>query len=125
MRSYEFLAEDDLSSIEGNVIAALNLLAGRIKQGEMSDQLPVNMVIRYIRNTGISNFNIENLVDISEKNESLKNIIKSVSKDKITFKTDNISSDKNDSDTSSEADDDQQDKDTVSKMAKSALKRRS
>lgn len=124
MRSYEFLAEDDLSSIEGNVIAALNLLAGRIKQGEMSDQLPVNMVIRYIRNTGISNFNIENLVDISEKNESLKNIIKSVSKDKITFKTDNISSDKDDSDTSPEADQ-QQDKDTVSKMAKSALKRRS
>jgi hypothetical protein len=124
MRSYEFLAEDELSSIEGNVIAALNLLAGRIKQGEMSDQLPVNMVIRYIRNTGISNFNIENLVDISEKNESLKNIIKSVSKDKITFKTDNISSDKDDSDTSPEADQ-QQDKDTVSKMAKSALKRRS
>lgn len=124
MRSYEFLAEDELSSIEGNVIAALNLLAGRIKQGEISDQLPVNMVIRYIRNTGISNFNIENLVDISEKNESLKNIIKSVSKDKITFKTDNISSDKDDSDTSPEADQ-QQDKDTVSKMAKSALKRRS
>jgi hypothetical protein len=124
MRSYEFLAEDELSSIEGNVIAALNLLAGRIKQGEISDQLPVNMVIRYIRNTGISNFNIENLVDISEKNESLKNIIKSVSKDKITFKTDNISSDKDDSDTSPEADQ-QQDKDTVSKMAKSALNRRS
>jgi hypothetical protein len=123
MKSYEFLREDELSSIEANVMAALNLLANKIKEGNISNELPTNMIIRYIRNTGVSNFNIENLVDLNEKNESLKNIIKSISKNRVVFTTDGIKDEKS-SETSSDADTSNAEKNVVSKMAKSALKRR-
>jgi hypothetical protein len=123
MKSYEFLREDELSSIEANVMAALNLLANKIKEGNISNELPTNMIIRYIRNTGVSNFNIENLVDLNEKNESLKNIIKSISKNRVVFATDGIKDEKS-SETSSDADTSNAEKNVVSKMAKSALKRR-
>jgi hypothetical protein len=123
MKSYEFLREDELSSIEANVMAALNLLANKIKEGNISNELPTNMIIRYIRNTGVSNFNIENLVDLNEKNESLKNIIKSISKKRVVFTTDGIKDEKS-SETSSDADTSNAEKNVVSKMAKSALKRR-
>jgi len=123
MKSYEFLREDELSSIEANVMAALNLLANKIKEGNISNELPTNMIIRYIRNTGVSNFNIENLVDLNEKNSSLKNIIKSISKNRIVFTTDGIKDEKS-SETSSDADTSNAEKNVVSKMAKSALKRR-
>jgi hypothetical protein len=123
MKSYEFLREDELSSIEANVMAALNLLANKIKEGNISNELPTNMIIRYIRNTGVSNFTIENLVDLNEKNESLKNIIKSISKNRVVFTTDGIKDEKS-SETSSDADTSNAEKNVVSKMAKSALKRR-
>lgn len=123
MKSYEFLREDELSSIEANVMAALNLLANKIKEGNLPDELPTNMIIRYIRNTGVSNFNIENLVDLNEKNSSLKNIIKSISKNRVVFTTDGIKDEKS-SETSSDADTSNAEKNVVSKMAKSALKRR-
>jgi hypothetical protein len=123
MKSYEFLREDELSSIEANVMAALNLLANKIKEGNISNELPTNMIIRYIRNTGVSNFNIENLVDLNEKNSSLKNIIKSISKNRVVFTTDGIKDEKS-SETSSDADTSNAEKNVVSKMAKSALKRR-
>ena len=70
-----------------------------------------------------SNFNIENLVDLNEKNSSLKNIIKSISKNRIVFTTDGIKDEKS-SETSSDADTSNAEKNVVSKMAKSALKRR-
>lgn len=123
MKSYEFLAEDELPSIEANIMAALNLLAGKIKEGELPKELPTNMIIRYIRNTGVSTFNIDNLVDLNEKNDSLKNIIKSISKNRIIFATDGIEDTKSDTDTGE--DEQQAEKDVVSKMAKSAMKRRS
>lgn len=123
MKSYEFLAEDELPSIEANIMAALNLLAGKIKEGELPKELPTNMIIRYIRNTGVSTFNIDNLIDLNEKNDSLKNIIKSISKNRIIFATDGIEDTKSDTDTGE--DEQQAEKDVVSKMAKSAMKRRS
>jgi hypothetical protein len=125
MKSYEFLKEDELSSIEANVFSALSLLAGKIKAGELPDELPTNMIIRYIRNTGISNFNVENLLDINEKNSSIKNIIKSISQNRIKFKTENIPDADSDSDADSSSDENAAEKNVVSSMAKSALKRRS
>lgn len=127
MRSYEFLKEDELSSIEANVLSALNLLAGKIKSGELPSELPTNMIIRYVRNTGVSNFNIDNLVDLNEKNAALKNIIKSISKNRIIFTTSDIKdSEEGDSEKKTgEEDQAAADKNVVSKMAKSAMNRRS
>lgn len=130
MKSYEFLREDsEMSSIEANVLSALNLLAGKIKSGELPNELPTNMIIRYVRNTGISNFSVDNLVDLNEKNDSLKNLIKSISGNRIVFSTDSIKDTEDSetkSDTSDEGDNEQPGaEDTVSRMAKSALKRRS
>jgi hypothetical protein len=122
MKSHEFLIESELDSMEANVLSALSLLSGKIKSGELSDELPTNMVIRYIRNTGISNFNIDNLIDINEKNSSLKNIIKSISNNRIQFSTDKLKDTPDQDQTAS--DDQSSDKNVVSKMAKSAMKRR-
>jgi len=126
MKSYEFLREDDeLSSIEANVLSALNLLAGKIKNGELSPELPTNMIIRYIRNTGVPNFNIDNLVDINEKNQALKNIIKSISGNRIVFTTDKIKDTESDDDKGADDETSGGGENVVSKMAKSAMKRRS
>lgn len=127
MKSYEFLREDDdLSSIEANIIAALTLLAGKIKSGELPEELPTNMIIRYIRNTGVANFTVDNLADLNERNSELKNIIKSISGNRIVFATDNIKDNESertiDQDEGGQA---QSDENVVSKMAKSAMKRRS
>jgi type II secretory pathway component PulC len=105
-------------------MAALNLLANKIKEGNLPDEMPTNMIIRYIRNTGVSNFNIENLVDLNEKNESLKNIIKSISKNRVVFATDGIKDDKSSENSSDGEGTSSPEKNVVSKMAKSALKRR-
>lgn len=127
MKSYEFLREDDdLSSIEANIIAALTLLAGKIKSGELPEELPTNMIIRYIRNTGVANFTVDNLADLNERNTELKNIIKSISGNRIVFATDNIKD--NESERTTDQDEGgqaQSDENVVSKMAKSAMKRRS
>lgn len=127
MKSYEFLREDDdLSSIEANIIAALTLLAGKIKSGELPEELPTNMIIRYIRNTGVANFTVDNLADLNERNTELKNIIKSISGNRIVFATDNIKD--NESERTTDQDEGGQapgDENVVSKMAKSAMKRRS
>ena len=61
--------------------------------------------------------------NLNEKNDSLKNIIKSISKNRIIFATDGIEDTKSDTDTGE--DEQQAEKDVVSKMAKSAMKRRS
>ena len=129
MKSYEFLREDnEVSYIEANVLAALNLLARKIKSGELPNELPTNMIIRYVRNTGISNFSVDNLVDLNEKNPSLKNLLKSISGNRIVFSTDSIK-DTEDSDTKSDTggggNEQPGAEDTVSRMAKSAMKRRS
>jgi hypothetical protein len=121
MKSYEFIKEDEISSMEANVMSALNLLASKIKEGELPNELPTNMIIRYIRNTGISNFNIDNLVDLNEKNDSIKNIVKSISKNRIIFTTDGIKDSEPENESGQTQD---QEKDVVSRMAKSAMKRR-
>lgn len=128
MKSYEFLKEDDdLASIEANIIAALTLLAGKIKSGELPEELPTNMIIRYIRNTGVANFTVDNLADLNERNAELKNIIKSISGNRIVFATDNIKDSESERTTTDQSDggQGQSDQNVVSKMAKSAMKRRS
>lgn len=127
MKSYEFLKEDDdLASIEANIIAALTLLAGKIKSGELPEELPTNMIIRYIRNTGVANFTVDNLADLNERNAELKNIIKSISGNRIVFATDNIKDSESERTTTDQSGGQgQSDENVVSKMAKSAMKRRS
>ena len=127
MKSYEFLREDDdLSSIEANIIAALTLLAGKIKSGELPEELPTNMIIRYIRNTGVANFTVDNLADLNERNAELKNIIKSISGNRIVFATDNIKDSESERTTTDQSGEQGQgDENVVSKMAKSAMRRRS
>lgn len=127
MKSYEFLKEDDdLASIEANIIAALTLLAGKIKSGELPEELPTNMIIRYIRNTGVANFTVDNLADLNERNAELKNIIKSISGNRIVFATDNIKDSESERTTTDQSGGQgQSDENVVSKMAKSAMRRRS
>jgi hypothetical protein len=99
----------------------LDLVQEKVRSGELSDKLPTQFIIRLIQNTGISNFSYADLIAANEANESMKNIVKNITQDKISFVKDIGQSVTNAQDVTAAAANPEQ---TVSDMAKSAMKRR-
>ena len=93
----------------------------KVRSGELSDELPTQFIIRLIQNTGISNFKFDDLIAANETNESMKNIVKNITPTKISFVKDIGQSVANTQDVTAAAANPEQ---TVSDMAKSAMKRR-
>ena len=104
-----------------NVVTALDLIRNRIKDSNLSYEIPVNIVLKFIQNTGIPGFSYHDLITANENNPAIKNIIKNITPDHITFASDEEPSVSNPEDYTSAADNPEQ---TVSNMAKSAMKRR-
>ena len=122
MRASDFLFEDDEPSDQyANIVTVLNLVQEKVRSGELSDKLPTQIIIRLIQNTGISNFKFDDLIAANEANESMKNIVKNITQDKISFVKDIGQSVANTQDVTAAAANPEQ---TVSDMAKSAMKRR-
>ena len=122
MRASDFLLEDDEPSDQyANVVTALELVQEKVRNGELDDELPTQIIIRLIQNTGISNFKFDDLIAANEANESMKNIVKNITKTKISFVKDIGQSVTNAQDVTAAATNPEQ---TVSDMAKSAMKRR-
>ena len=120
MRAKDFLLEygsDDF----GKIVTAVNLLHNKIVDGELTQQIPTGMVIRYIKNTGITNFSYADLLVANDKEPALKNLIKNINPDTITFTSDTTQNITNPEEYIGAADNPEQ---TVSNMAKSAMKRR-
>ena len=122
MRASDFLLEDDEPSDQyANIVTVLDLVQEKVRSGELSDKLPTQFIIRLIQNTGISNFKFDDLIAANEANESMKNIVKNITQDKISFVKDIGQSVTNAQDVPAAAANPEQ---TVSDMAKSAMKRR-
>ena len=122
MRASDFLLEDDEPSDQyANIVTVLDLVQEKVRSGELSDELPTQFIIRLIQNTGISNFDYTDLIAANEANESMKNIVKNITPTKISFVKDIGQSVANTQDVTAAAANPEQ---TVSDMAKSAMKRR-
>ena len=122
MRAADFLLEDDEPSDQyANIITVLDLVQEKVRSGELSDELPTQFIIRLIQNTGVSNFSYTDLIAANEANESMKNIVKNITPTKISFVKDIGQSVANAQDVTAAAANPEQ---TVSDMAKSAMKRR-
>ena len=124
MRLTEFVSEDesqDQSGSQSNIATALSLLQNRIQSGHLKPDLPTDLVIRYIRNTGLNGFSYEDLVAANETDTSIQNILKKITPDTITVTTSQSQTVSNPEEYTSSANNPEQ---TVSNMAKSAAKRR-
>ena len=122
MRAADFLLEDDEPSDQyANIITVLDLVQEKVRSGELRDELPTQFIIRLIQNTGISNFSYTDLIAANEANKSMKNIVKNITQTKISFVKDIGQSVANAQDVTAAAANPEQ---TVSDMAKSAMKRR-
>lgn len=122
MRASDFLLEDDEPSDQyANIVTVLNLVQEKVRSGELSDELPTQFIIRLIQNTGVSSFSYDDLITANEANESMKNIVKNITPTKISFVKDIGQSVANAQDVTAAAANPEQ---TVSDMAKSAMKRR-
>jgi hypothetical protein len=122
VRASDFLLEDDEPSDQyANIVTVLDLVQEKVRNGELSDELPTQFIIRLIRNTGISSFSYADLIAANEDNESMKNIVKNITPTKISFVKDIGQSVANTQDVTAAAANPEQ---TVSDMAKSAMKRR-
>ena len=122
MRASDFLLEDDEPSDQyANIVTVLDLVQEKVRNGELSAELPTQFIIRLIQNTGISNFKFDDLIAANEAHESMKNIVKNITPTKISFVKDIGQSVANTQDVTAAAANPEQ---TVSDMAKSAMKRR-
>ena len=120
MRAKDFLSESDSGDF-GKILTAVSLLHNKIVDGELTQQIPTGMVIRYIKNTGITNFSYADLLVANDKEPALKNLIKNINPDTITFTSATTQNITNPEEYIGAADNPEQ---TVSNMAKSAMKRR-
>lgn len=124
MRFSEIIREEseEQKSIDNNVITALNLIQNRIIDQNLEPTVPVNVVLQFIKNTGLPGFNYNDLITANEDEDAIKNIIKNITPEGITFVTD-TATDRvvNTQDQATGATNPEQ---TVSNMAKAAMKRR-
>jgi len=122
MRFLEF-AEDTSSDDEhAKVVTALSLIQDHIRKNDLSPaEVSTQTVLRFIHNTGLQGFSYENLVSTNSAEPAMKNIVKNITKDKVTFNTGNSSSISNSDELKTAVNNPEQ---TVSNMAKSAMLRR-
>lgn len=126
MRFSEIIREDedqnDSNDVDAaNIVTALDLIRNRIKDSNLSYDIPVNIVLKLIQNTGIPGFSYHDLINSNENNPAIKNIIKNITPDHITFASDEEPTVSNPQEYEGAVDNPEQ---TVSNMAKSAMKRR-
>jgi hypothetical protein len=124
VRAFDFTfedSEDDGSGIANNIVTALSLIQKKIKQGDLKSIQPTQFVIRLIRNTGLNTFTYQDLVTANQALPSIQNIIKQITPEQITFSSGVESPVTNADETNGVVNNPEQ---TVSNMAKSAMKRR-
>lgn len=121
MRVMDFFRQDLEGDQYSALITALSLLHKRVKDGEIPVTLPTSMILRYVRNTGVSTFNYEDLINANESNPIMKKYISNITPEKVKFNK-GLDTTINNPDEVKAAAENPQEK--VSKMADRALKRR-
>jgi len=123
MRLFEFADSDNSSDQYTNVVTALSLLQKRIQAGDLKPEVPTDLVIKYIRNTGLPSFTYSDLLTANDEEPSMKNILKNITPETVSVAgavTQTVANEP-DSVTAADAENPEQ---TVSNMAKQAVARR-
>jgi hypothetical protein len=125
MRLVEFVrsGDDDNSGHYPNVVTALSLLQKRIQAGDLKPEVPTELVIKYIRNTGLSSFTYQDLLAVNDAEPSMKNILKNITPESVTVAGADVQTVANEPDSVTPADAENPEQ-TVSNMAKQAVARR-
>jgi hypothetical protein len=126
MRFSEFTEDASSRDEYANVVTALSLIQDHIRKNNLTPpEVSTETVLRFIQNTGLQGFSYQNLLDANSNPDfadTMQNIVKNITNDKVTFNTgDSGSSVSNADDMTSAVDNPEQ---TVSNMAKSAMIRR-
>lgn len=121
MRANDFIAEAADLNVVATVATVLSLVQSKILEKQLEATLPTSFVMRLINNTGMTEFNYQDLIKANESNDAIKSIVKNITPDKITFSTHDSEQVSNPDEYTSSVDNPEK---TVSSMAKKALKRR-
>ena len=105
----------------GNIVTALNLIQNRIMRGELKTDVPTDLVISEIQNSGASTFGYQDLIRVNDLEPAIKSMVKNITPDTVTFVSSMSQNVTNPEDYTAAAGNPE---DTVSNMAKSAMKRR-
>jgi len=124
MRASDFIClREDIQDTDpyADITTAWSLLQKRVLDEELPEELPTAMVLRYIRNTGLTNIEYQDLIAANEVDEAMQELLANITPDKIKFKTEIGTSITNPDEVKAGAENPQE---KVSKMADRALKRR-
>jgi hypothetical protein len=105
----------------GSIVTALNLIQNRILRGELKTDVPTELVISEIQNAGIGTFGYQDLIRVNDIEPAIKSMVKNITPDTVTFVSGMSQNVTNPEDYTAAAGNPE---DTVSNMAKSAMKRR-
>lgn len=120
MRITEVIVEGE-SGEYANIATTLALLQNRINTNELKPEVSMNLVIKYIQNSGLKGFTYADLLAANDADPTLQNIVKDITPQTLTFVTDTEGGAVNPEDGEPVAQNPQQ---KVSQMAKKATKRR-
>jgi hypothetical protein len=105
----------------GSIVTALNLIQNRIMRGELKTDVPTELVISEIQNAGIGTFGYQDLIRVNDIEPAIKTMVKNITPETVTFVSSMSQNVTNPEDYTAAAGNPE---DTVSNMAKSAMKRR-
>jgi hypothetical protein len=124
MRASELLKEDEGSRPYSNIVTALTVLHNRVLDKEIPNKLPTPMILRYIRNTGVTSMDYQDLLNANDDEDfgpAIQKLVANITPDLVEFNTDIETSVTNPEEVKTAAENPEE---KVSKMADRALKRR-
>lgn len=122
MRFSEFAEGVGASDEYAKVVTALSVIQDEIRKKNLAPaEVSTKTVLNYIQNTGLQGFSYDNLVSANSAEPAMKNIVKNITPDKVSFNIGSSQSASNVDDMSAAVNNPEQ---TVSNMAKSAMLRR-
>lgn len=122
MRFSEFAEGVGASDEHAKVITALSVIQDEIRKNNLAPaEVSTKTVLNYIQNTGLQGFSYDNLVAANSAEPAMKNIVKNITPDNVSFNIGSGPSASNTDDMSAAVNNPEQ---TVSNMAKSAMLRR-
>lgn len=123
MRLREFAedVEDRSRDLYANAVTALSLIQNQIRDGKLKPEIPTELVLKFIRNTGLAGFSYQDLVAANSADPAMQSIVKNITPDTVTVNTDTGSDIENPEQVKQAAVSPEQ---TVSNMAKDAMARR-
>jgi hypothetical protein len=123
MRLREFAedVEDRSRDLYANAVTALSLIQNEIKDGKLKPEIPTELVLKFIRNTGLAGFSYQDLVAANAADPAMQSMVKNITPDTVTVNTDTAADVENPDEVAQAVDNPEQ---VVSNMAKDAMARR-